>query len=524
MQVVSAREAVSHLADEASVVVSGNGSLLQPEALLTALEARYRESGHPQGLTVIYPVVVGTGPGTGVDHLADPGMVRRVFGSCFDIWHVSRLTDLIRTGAVEAHCIPMGVLFHLLRARAADQPGILTSVGLDTFVDPTVKGTLYSGGDSGRYRPSWSQRLEIDGQPYLYFPTPPVTAALLVASMADEAGNLSLWREPIRQAALDMALAAKAGGGPVIAQVRHLVRRGALPARMVDVPGFLVDWVVVEPEQKQCSLTDYDPSLSGEWPTPISDPPLPLTIEKAMMRRVALFLQAGQVINLGFGVPALLPRILVEEGVTDLITATVEHGPVGGMPLGVEAFGAARNPTFLFTSPDIFALYHSHQLDVAVLSAAEVDASGSANVSRFGTQLPGPGGYIDISSPARFLVLVSRMTTGGTRYHIQNGRLRIATEGKIQKFVPAVEERTFSGPAAVQKGTRVVYVTDRATFELVDGQVTLTELAPGIDLQRDVLSQMGFRPAIAPKLGTWPSEVLSPPPLNLRQRWLRGDG
>lgn len=515
---MAASEAAANVRDHATVVVSGNGSLLQPEAILAALETRYQTTGHPQGLTVVYPVVVGTGPGTGIDHLAPPGMVDTVFASCFDIWHVSQLTDRIRAGAVEAHCIPMGVLFHLIRARAAAQPGILTQVGLDTFVDPAVQGTRYGIAD-GERRPSWSRRMVVDGRPWLFFPTPPIDCAILCASMADEDGNLSLVEEPIRQAALDMALAARAGGGPVLAQVRRLVRRGAIPPRLVEVPGFLVDGVVVVEDQPQTALGRYDPSLSGQWPVPVQLRPLPLTIEKVMMRRVAWMLQPGQVINLGFGLPALLPRILAEEGVHDQLVATVEHGPVGGIPMGVEAFGATRNPRFFFLSPDIFALYHSRQLDVGILSAAEVDASGSANVSRFARAMPGPGGYIDISSPARRLILVGRLTTGGNRYRIGPDRIEVLAEGQIQKFVARVTERTFSGPEAARRQASVTYVTDRATFELLDGQVTLTEVAPGIDPDRDIFPHMAFRPALATPLRTWPLAVLAEGPMGLGQAW-----
>jgi propionate CoA-transferase len=518
-----AEEALRLIPDGATVAISGNGSILQPERLLEGLEELYRSTGHPRDLTLFYPVVIGTGPGTGIDHLAHDGLVRGVIASCFDIWGIDRLARMVREGRVTAHCLPMGVMFQLLHAAADGQPGILTRIGLDTFVDPEVRGTGHNPATPG----SLARRMVVDGETYLYYAAPPIDAALVRASVADEDGNLSLYREPIRQAVLTMALAARARRGPVIAQVQAVLRRGTLHAAQVDVPGCLVDAVVVDPAQRQTSEGEYDPSLTGEWVVPLGRQPLlaPLALgpDKIMARRAACELRPGMVVNLGFGLATAVAAVAAEEGIAEELVLSVEHGPLGGAPAGSRVFGAAVSPTCILRSTDVFALYHSGQLGLAILSAAEVDEQGNANVSRFADVMPGPGGYIDITAGSPRLILLSALRAGGTRVELEGAGLRVRQEGRLPRFVRAVRERTFSGRAALARGARVQYVTDRCTFELTPEGLLLTEVAPGIDVGRDILAQMEFRPLLAPEIRRWPPELFRPGSMGLRERWRHGD-
>lgn len=515
MQVVSAEDAVRLIPDGATLVLSGNGSILQPERLLSALEGRFAETGRPRDLTAIYPVVIGTGPGTGVDHLAHPGLVREVVASCFDIWGIDRLARMVREDRILAHCVPMGVLFQLLHAAADGQPGILTRIGLDTFIDPAVRGTGHNGATTA----SLAERMEYGGQPYLFFRTPAVSAAIVRGSVADEDGNISLYREPIRQAALTMALAARAGHGPVIVQVQALVRRGTLRPAQVDIPGCLVDAVVVDPEQQQTCLSEYDPTLTGEWVLPQHVAQVPPGVDRVVARRAACELRPGMVVNLGFGLAALVAQIAAEEGVAGDLTLSVEHGPLGGTPTGNRTFGAAIGPTSILRSTEVFALYHSGQLGLAILSAAQVDQEGNANVSRFGDVMPGPGGYIDITAGSPRLVLLSALRAGGARMEVAAGSLTVLQEGRVPRFVRSVHERTFSARAALARGAAVRYLTDRCTFDLTPEGLLLTEVAPGIDIERDVLRQMEFRPRVAEDVRPWPSALFAPGRMDLRQVW-----
>jgi propionate CoA-transferase len=378
-------------------------------------------------------------------------------------------------------------------------------------VDPLVRGTAQNRRTQG----SLAERWDVDGVPHLFYRAPRIGAALLRATVADEDGSLALTREPIEQALLAMALAARAGGGPVLAEVRAVVRRGSLPAREVRVPGCLVDAVVVAPE----AAGPDDPRLTGEWAVRPEAPPLPLTPDKVMARRALWELRPGMLVNLGFGLATLVAQVAAEEGVAERVTFSVEHGPLGGLPAGTRTFGASAGPQAILRAPDVFALYHAGLLDLAVLSAAEVDREGNANVSRFGDAMPGPGGYVDITGCTRSLVLLVALTAGGTRLEVADGGLRVAAEGRIPRFVPEVRERTFSGPAALARGARVRYVTDRCTFELRPEGLTLTEVAPGIDVRRDVLDRMGFAPRVAPVLRRWPAALFAEGPMGLQDRW-----
>lgn len=507
--------------DGATVVLSGNGGQLVPDALLAALESAFLSTGRPRDLCLYYPALPGAEAGTGVDRLAHAGLVRAVVTSAFRVWNQRRMAELVEQDRVEAHCLPMGVGFQLLRAAAAGQPGLLTGIGLDTFLDPGAGG----GSAFNRVRPTrtWIRRVTVDGRPYLFYRSPEVDVAILRATAADPDGNLSLAGEPIRQAALDMALAARSRGGRVLAEVRYLVRRGSIPAERVHVPGFLVDAVL--PSPREGAGARCDPALTGEWSVETPADPSPLTPRKVMARRIALLLRPGQLVNLGFGIPTLVADVLAEEGLTDSILLSVEHGPVGGRPTAADGFGAAVGPRYLLSSPDTFTLYHACQLDWAILGAAEVDAEGNAAVHRFARGMPGPGGFVDIAASARRLVFAAPLTTDGTRLALRippAAGLAVEQEGRIPKFVPRLAERTFSAGEAVRRGAEVWYVTDRATFRLTPRGLTLVEVAPGVDPERDVVARMGFRPHVDPACGRWPEDLFLEGPIGLARRWSTG--
>jgi propionate CoA-transferase len=514
------QEAASLIPDGAMLTLSGNGRQLVAETILSGIERAYLQAGHPRDLSLYYPALPGTRTGSGVDHLAHPGLVRAVITSAFRVWDLHGMADLVEQGRIEAHCLPMGVGFQLLRAAAAGQPGLLTRVGLDTFLDPGTGGG--SAFNEAAPTQTWVQRLSIDGEPYLFYRSPPVDVAILKASAADRDGNLSLRGEPIRQAALDMAMAARARGGRVLAEVRYLVRRGSLAAARVDVPGFLVDAVLPQPGGEEGEASDYDARVTGEWAVEPPASPAPLSVRKVMARRIALLLGPGQLINLGYGIPTLVGDVLAEEGVADAVLLSVEHGPIGGRPTAGAAFGASVGPRYLLTSPDTFTLYHARQLDWAVLGAAEVDAEGNTVVHRFGRSMPGPGGFIDITASAPRLVFATTLTTGGTRVCLRPAPetgLVVEAEGRVMKFVPRLAQRTFSAREALRRGAEVWYVTDRATFRLTPDGLSLVEAAPGIDPERDVADHMGFRPTIADDVRRWPSGLFRAEPIGLAARW-----
>lgn len=510
-------EVVGFIPDGATVVLAGNGLQLLPASALAAIESAFLRTGHPRDLTLYYPALPGSLSGTGVDRLAHEGLVRAVVASCFRMWDLDRMADLVAKDRIEAHCLPMGIGFQLLRTAAAGQPGLLSRVGLDTFLDPGIGGgSAFNRAPATR---TWIRRLDVDGEPHLFYRSPAVDVAILKATAADRDGNLSLAAEPIRQAALDMAMAARARGGRVVAEVRYVVRRGSLPPRRIDVPGFMVDAVLPRPATRRTSSPGPDPALSGEWAIDSDWMPGPLTVRKVMARRIALFFRPGQLVNVGFGLPGLVGEVLAEEGVTDRILLSVEHGPIGGTPTGKDAFGAAVGPRHLLTSPETFTMYHGGQLDWAVLGAAEVDAEGNVAVHRFAGAMPGPGGFVDIAASARRLVFVAPLTTGGTRLAVHPDGLAVEQEGRIAKFVPHLRERSFSAREALARGAEVWYVTDRATFRLSAGGPVLVEIAPGIDLARDVVGQMGFCPDIVPQPGSWPAVLFGEGPLGLQTRW-----
>jgi len=524
-KVVGAADAVRLIHDGDTVATGGFVGIGFAEGIALALEARFLATeaetgtGSPRALTLVYAAGQGDGKERGLNHFGHRGLVSRVVGGHWGL--VPRLQALAVAGEIEAYNLPQGVITHMFRDIAAGKPGTLSRIGLGTFVDPR-----YGGGKINSVTQQDLVRLlEIDGEEVLFYKAFPVNVGIIRATTADADGNLTMEREALTLEALAIAMAAHNSGGVVIAQVERLAERGSLNPRQVKVPGVLVDCVVVaeRPEHHmQTFVTPYSAAFAGEIRVPLTDlEPQPMGVRKLIARRAALELKRNAVVNLGIGMPEGVAEIAAEEQVIDLLTLTTEPGVIGGVPASGLNFGAAVNTQAIIDQPSQFDFYDGGGLDVAVLGLAQADAEGNLNVSRFGTRLAGAGGFINISQSARAVVFVGTFTAGDLQVRIAEGKVQILSEGTCRKFVKAVEHRTFSGERARRQGQRVLYVTERCVFRLAEaGGLELIEIAPGIDLDRQILALMDFTPAISPALRLMERGLFEDGPMNLRERML----
>ena len=524
-KIASAAEAVRLIHDGDTVATGGFVGIGFAEGVAVALEKRFLAtqaetgSGSPRQLTLVYAAGQGDGHERGLNRFGHPGLVKRVVGGHWGL--VPKLQALAVADKVEAYNLPQGVITHLFRDIAAGKPGTLSHVGLGTFVDPRHGG----GKVNAVTHEDLVRLMEIDGQEVLLYKAFPIHVGIIRATTADADGNLTMEREALTLEALAIAMAAHNSGGLVIAQVERLAERGSLNPRQVKVPGVLVDCVVVaqQPEHHmQTFATQYSAAFAGEIRVPVNTlAPMAMGARKLMARRAALELTRNAVVNLGIGVPEGVADVAAEEEVIDLLTLTTEPGVIGGIPASGLNFGAAVNTQAIIDQPSQFDFYDGGGLDMAVLGMAQADAQGNLNVSRFGTCLAGAGGFINISQAARAVVFVGSFTTGNLQVRVVDGQVRITSEGTSRKFVREVEQRTFSGERARRHGQRVLYVTERCVFRLADaGGLELIEIAPGIDLERQILAQMDFTPAISPALRLMDACLLADAPMNLRDRML----
>ena len=482
--------------DGDTVIISASGGgVNEATAILGALEARFLETGHPRDLTVCHPCGLGDGKGGGTDRFAHPGLARRVIAGHWS-WS-PRVCRMILNDEVEAYCWPQGVISHLFRAIAGGRPGVVTHVGLGTFADPRQGG----GRCNARTAEELVEIITLGGREVLFYPAFPVDVAIIRGTTADEWGNITMEREGVTLEALVAAMAAHNCGGKVLAQVQRIAEAHSLDPRQVRVPGVLVDALVVDPEQRMSAFTGYNPAYAGEIRVPIAElEPLPLDVAKVVARRAALELQPGLVVNLGFGMSDGVAAIAAEESIFDRFTLSIEQGATGGIPARGGDFGLAANPQAILDAPSQFDFYDGGGIDLSFLAFAQVDMLGNVNVSRFGGRLIGPGGFINVSQNAKGVVFCGTFTAKGLDVSVSENGLHILREGQVKKFVQQVEEITFSSQYARQRGQQVSYVTERAVFQLVEGGLELIEIAPGVDLERDVLAHMAFRPKIAPEL------------------------
>jgi propionate CoA-transferase len=508
---VTADEAVQVIRSGDTIVIGGSGGgHAVPEALMAALERRFLAEGEPRNITAVHPVGLGDGDTLGASHFAHEGLLKRIVAGTFV--NSPKISDMAIADKIEGYTLPQGALSQLMREIAAGRAGLLTQTGLHTFVDPRHQG----GRQSKCATEDLIELVEFRGKDYLFYKPYHFDVCFIRGTTADEDGNVTMEEEAFFGEMLSEAQATRRCGGVVIVQVKRMAKRGTLPAKQVKIPGILVDYVVVEPEQRQTYATYYSPAYAGELKIPLSDiPVLPLDARKVVARRAAMELFPGAVCNLGSGIFTGIANVAAEEDVLDEICLTNEQGMIGGAPASGGEAGASRNYAAMIDQPYQFDFYDGGGLDLAFLSFAEFDEQGNVNVSRFGNRIVGPGGFINISQNAKTVVFGGTFTAGKSDISWPDGKMKIAADGKGQKLVKAVEQITYSGSFGAQRGQRALYITERAVFQLGAGGVELIETAPGVDVDHDILARMGFKPKIAQNLKTMDARLFKPELMNL---------
>ena len=499
VKIITAAEAAAQVPDGAVINTEGFVQAGLSETLNRALEQRFLETGHPKDLTIFTVAGPGAGAGTGSDHFAHEGMVKRLIAGHYNL--APTLRTMAIEGKIEAYNLPQGTMAQMIRDAAGKRVGTITHVGLNTYVDPRIEGAKVNSATTEDI----VKLIEIEGEEKLLFKSQPLDVTFIRGTYADESGNISLEKECCTLDATSLAQCAKNNGGKVFVQVEKVVANGSLDPRTVKIPGIYVDAVIIAEgdDNAQIYKQEYDGSMTGDFRVPLGSLEAPkLDAKKIIARRAAMELQKGAVVNLGIGVPEFVSAVANEEGIGDWMTLTVEAGPVGGVPQGGSRFAGSVNVDCILDQPYQFDFYDGGGIDQAFLGLAQVDEKGNLNVSKFGGRIAGCGGFINISQNAKKVYYLGTFTTGGLKIATGDGKLEITQEGKSKKFVKEVEQITFSGTYAAKIGQPVIYITERAVFELRPDGVYLTEIAPGIDLQTQVLDLMDFVPKMdgEPKL------------------------
>ncbi len=520
-RIVSAAEAVKSISDGATVTVNSSSGLCCPDALLKALGERFDREQHPRNLTMLHPIAAGDMSGVkGVDHIAKKGLISRIIAGSYPSGPSSSepplIWQMLGANEIAAYNVPSGIVFDIHREAAAKRPGVLTKIGLDTFVDPTHEGCAMNAKAAAA---PIVKKINFEGEEWLYFPAIIPNVAIIRATSSDERGNLTFEHEGAYIGALDLAMAAHNNGGIVIAQVKRVIRDHPLKPHDVYVPGILVDFIVEAPDQWQTTQTPYDPAISGEvFKSLDSFSHMEFGTGKAIARRVAQELKEGWAVNLGFGVSANVPRIFLEEGLHGKTTWVIEQGAVGGIPLLDFQFGCSSNAEAIVASPSQFTYFQAAGFDCALLSFLQIDCHGSVNVSKLGVRphvTAGAGGFVDITSRAKKIVY-SGFFNAGAKMEIRDGKLHIEKEGKVKKLVREVEQISFSGKRAVMQGQDITYVTERCVMKLMNEGVVVTEIAPGVELQSNILDQSEFPLIISPKLRPMSPALFQPATMGLK--------
>ena len=524
-KVISAEQAARLVKDGDVVAVGSSAGLTCPDFVLAGLGRRYRNESRPRGLTFVAPIAAGDMYGIkGVDHLAQPGLLACVIAGSFPSGPSSLpsplIWEMLGRNELAAYNLPSGVLYDMLRDAAAHRPGVLTKVGLGTFVDPEIDGGCMN--DAARQHGPIVRRVDFDGDTWLHYKPVTPKVAIIRGTTADARGNISMEHEGAVLGMVDIALAARNNGGIVICQVKRVTAAGSIPTQAVHIPSTLVDFIVVDPDQRQATGIAYDPTISGEQRRPLSSfQPGAFSVDKVIARRAAMELAEDSAVNLGFGISALVPEILLEEGHGEDVTWVIEQGPVGGVPLTGFTFGCAANAQAIFPTPQQFTYFQAGAFDCSLLSFLEVDRNGSVNVSRLPGKpylTAGAGGFIDITTRPKKVVFSGYFTAGGLKVSAADGALFIEQDGKIAKFVDHVGHVTFDGRRGAALGADITYVTERCVLKLLPEGLTVVEIAPGVDLERDVLGRAAIPLKVSNDLKLMDSRLFQPEPIGLKLR------
>ena len=518
-RLISSCEAVELIRSNMTVAISGFGGYGSPEEVIIALCDKYKQCGEPKNLKLVKGVSVGDYVSKGTSRLFDcDGLVKTLI--CSHIGLEPSTISMVSANKVMAYMVPLGSICHLFRSIAGKKPGYITNTGLGTFADPRYGGskaneiTVSEGSDIVNL-------IRIGNEEYLFYPSFDIDVCILRGSSSDCRGNISCEGEPILSNLFEMAAAVKASGGVVIVQVPYIVSDGTINPKNVVIPSPLVDYIVQASSEnhEQCFGEAFRPEITGQARIPIRNNTISqLNERKICARRALMSFKAGDVINLGIGMPDMVSTVAAEEGIDDQFTLSIEAGSFGGVPLTKIGFGAAINPDSILSIANTFDLYDGGLLDRAVLGAAEVDKYGNVNVTKFGGRVVGPGGFINISQHAKNVCFLSSFTAGGLSVEASDGSLKIKTEGKYYKYKNDVEQISFSAARALDKKQNVLYITERAVFKLESEGLVLTETAPGIDLKKDVLSQMDFMPLISPKLKLMDEKIFRDEAMGLKEK------
>jgi propionate CoA-transferase len=512
-KIVSADEAVAVIQDGDTIAISGFVGIGVPDELILALERRFLTTGHPRELTLVFAAAPGDGKELGINRLAHDGLFKRVIGSHYAL--VPRLAEMALNNKFEAYNLPLGSICHLFRDIAAHRPGNFSKIGLRTFVDPRLGG--------GKLNDVTTEDLvelqEINGETWLFYKSFPINVALVRGTTSDPDGNITMEREALILDGLSLATAARNSRGLIIAQVERIAANESLNPREVQIPGVMIDCVVAAEAEnhRQTYGGTYNHAYSGRQRVPLDRlEPMRMSERKIIGRRCAFELPLGGVINLGIGVPESLAAVAAEEHVLRLVTLTAEPGVIGGIPQGGLSFGACLNPAAIIQQNQQFDFYDGGGLDLACLGMAQADCRGNVNVSRFGRRLAGSGGFINISQSAKKVLFAGTFTTGGLKAEAKDGKLTILSEGLSRKFLDRVEQITFSGDLAIENGQPAYFITERCVFQLTPDGLELKEIAPGIDIERDILKQMDFKPLVRNPI-PMDSRIFWPETMNLER-------